>query len=40
MYFTSVPYMQQNAETVTKFTKAMNKSLAYARSTRTRLARS
>ena len=30
MYFTSVPYMQQNAETVTKFTKAMNKSLAYA----------
>ena len=30
MYFTSVPYMQQNAETVTKFTKAINKSLAYA----------
>jgi NitT/TauT family transport system substrate-binding protein len=30
MYFTSTPYMQQNAETVTKFTNAMNKSLAYA----------
>ena len=30
MYFTSVPYMQQNAATVTKFTNAMNKSLTYA----------
>ena len=30
LYFTAVPYMQQNAETVTKFKAAMNKSLSYA----------